>query len=169
MARMLIQSPYFQRTTLEITPDNNLLPLRRKPYICICISNLIIIKKERKKMKTPPRRLTSEKENDSIKGYVNFTPEFTRSEKITLRRLGYAPLPGSTFLYSSDGKWIEKVERVDYVIKHDGTKLYGVIETNRVLTYLLVEKLRGSYSGLTTTIAEGTDFKSFVKKIKNDA
>lgn len=116
-------------------------------------------------MKTPHQLVS---END-LTGYINFTPEFTKSEKNTLRRFGYAPLPGSPFLHSSQGKWIEKVEHVDYIVEHKDTKLTGITETNRILTYSLIEKRPGSYSGLTSTITEDTDFKSFVKKIKNDA
>lgn len=113
-------------------------------------------------MKTQ-HQLVSEKD---LTGRINFTPEFTKSEKSTLKRFGFAPLPGSSFLHSSQGKWIEKIECVDYVVKHEGTNLKGVTETSRILTYFLVETRPGSYSGLTSTIAEDTDFKSFVKKIK---
>jgi hypothetical protein len=123
-------------------------------------SNLIIKKGE--KMKRSTHQLVSERD---LTGSIDFTPEFTKSEKNTLRRFGYAPLPGSPYLHSSNEQWIEKIERVDYTIKHNNTRLYGVIETNRVLTYSLVERRSGSCC-LNTTLAEDTDFKSFSKKIR---
>jgi hypothetical protein len=113
-------------------------------------------------MKTLPQRLILE--NDSITGYVNFVPEFTKSEKSMLRRFGYAPLPGSQFLHSSQGKWIQKIERVDYVVNYEDTKLTGVTETNRILVYALAERRPGSYSN--TIILENTDFKLFAKRLK---
>jgi ABC-type taurine transport system substrate-binding protein len=113
-------------------------------------------------MKKSTHQLVSEK---NLTGHVDFTPEFTKSEKNALRRFGYAPLPGSPYLHSSDGKWIEKVERVEYLLKHKGTKLEGVTETKRELTYFLIER-RTFRPYLTTSIIDAPDFKSFVNELK---
>jgi hypothetical protein len=112
-------------------------------------------------MKRSIHQLVSEKD---LKGYINFTPEFTKSEKNTLKRFGYAPLPGSPYLHSSKGQWIEKVEKVEYIMEHKDTKLTGITETNRVLTYSLIRRHAGVYSD--TLLIEDTDFKSFTQKMK---
>jgi hypothetical protein len=112
-------------------------------------------------MKKLTHKLVSERD---LKGYINFTPEFTKSEKNTLKRFGYVPLPGSPYLHSLKGQWVEKVEHVDYIIEHKDTKLTGITETKRVLTYSLVRKHAIGYSN--TLLIEDTDFKSFAKKMK---
>lgn len=99
-----------------------------------------------------------------LMNHIEFTPEFTKSEKNTLRRLGFAPLPKSPYLHSSKNGWIEKKERVDYVLKHKDTKLEGLTETNRTLTYYLMGKRPGGYS--TYALIESNNFESFVKELK---
>jgi hypothetical protein len=101
-----------------------------------------------------------------LKGYIDFMPDFTKSEKNILRRLGYVSLPGSPHLHSSTGQWIEKVEYVDYITKHNDTKSHGTRETKRVLTYSLVEKRPAGNRCLNSVVTESTDFKLFVKKLK---
>jgi hypothetical protein len=108
---------------------------------------------------------SQQQSKNEIMSYIKLSSKFTESEKDTLRRLGYAPLLGSPYLYSSENEWVEKTDRINYLVKQKGkSRNLSFTGTSRTIMYSLIRKNLDDHSELTIT--ENLDFELFIKELE---